>query len=148
LAIGALWDLWYHAAGEDAFEKARLTVTAMEAHDLARALRMADRMVAQYPRFAEGWNRRATVLWQLGRYEESIADCRRVVALNPGHFGAWEGMGLCQARLGDIRHAANSFRAAARIQPYDRPTRAFLDECLEYKRAHSEPETKPSDREI
>jgi tetratricopeptide (TPR) repeat protein len=148
LAIGALWDVWYHAAGEDAFERAQMTVTAMQTHDYPRALRMADLMTAKYPRFAEGWNRRATILWQMGRYEESLADCRKVVALNPDHFGAWQGMGLCQIHLAEIRRAANSFRIAARLQPYDRPTRVLLEECLEYNRSHRGPGAKPSDREI
>jgi hypothetical protein len=29
------------------------------------------------------------------RFEDSITDCRRVLRLNPYHFGAASGMGLC-----------------------------------------------------
>ena len=43
----------------------------------------------------QGYNRRATVLFLLGRYQESIEDCQLVLELNPYHFGAASGMGMC-----------------------------------------------------
>ena len=35
------------------------------------------------------------------RPEESIVLCRRVVALKPDHFGAWNGMALCAIQIED-----------------------------------------------
>lgn len=43
----------------------------------------------------QGYNKRATVLFLLNRYQESIEDCRVVLELNPWHFAAASGMGLC-----------------------------------------------------
>jgi tetratricopeptide (TPR) repeat protein len=135
-ASSALWDLWYHAAGEDAFERVQVLLSALRFHDYSRALRVADQLVEKYPAYGEAWNRRATLLWLMGRYEESIADCRHVLALNPDQFAAWQGMGLCQLHVGDLRGALHSLRAARRLQPYDRSTQRLLDECQEYLRAH------------
>lgn len=145
IASSALWDIWYHAAGEDAFERVQVVLTAMEFHDYPRALKLADQLLEIYPGFPEAWNRRATLLWQMGRYEESIADCHRVLALNPNHFAAWQGMGLCQLHLGEVHHAIRSLRSAQRISPHDRSTQRLLEECLEYERTHPRLSAHPSD---
>jgi tetratricopeptide (TPR) repeat protein len=81
------------------------------------------------PRFAEGWNQRASVLWQMGQYEKSIRDSERAVTLNPNHYGAWQGMGVCRLKLGEIVEACRCLRAALKIVPYDTPTREALESC-------------------
>ena len=43
----------------------------------------------------QGYNKRATVLFLLQRYQESIQDCQLVLDLNPYHFAAASGMGMC-----------------------------------------------------
>ena len=43
----------------------------------------------------QGYNKRATVLFLLQRYQESIHDCKLVLDLNPYHFAAASGMGMC-----------------------------------------------------
>jgi Flp pilus assembly protein TadD len=47
----------------------------------------------------------------------SIADCEEVVRLNPYHFGALSGQGLCQTALGQLREAARCFRRALALHP-------------------------------
>ena len=61
--------------------------------------------------------------------------------LNPNHYGAWQGMGVCRIKLGDIREACRCLRAALKILPYDEPTRNALKNCEELLRR-----TEPSDR--
>jgi tetratricopeptide (TPR) repeat protein len=70
----------------------------------------------------------------MGQYTQSIADCKRVVALNPYHFGAWQGMGLCQLQLGDVESAIRSLRSALKINPYDRGLRETFRRCEELLR--------------
>ncbi|MBC6421507.1 MAG: tetratricopeptide repeat protein [Hormoscilla sp. SP5CHS1] len=43
----------------------------------------------------------------------------RKIALNPVHFGALHGLGLCHAALGEDRQAIGAFRRALEIQPYE-----------------------------
>ncbi len=144
-AFAALWDMWDHAAGEEAFRQVQLVAFASQQKDFARALAMANKLVAEYPRFPEAWNRRATLLWEMGQYADSIADCHKVLALNPNHFAAWEGMGLCQLRLGEVHAALFSFRAALRLNPHNPSTQSFLKGCEEYERAHPRGLLRPPD---
>jgi tetratricopeptide (TPR) repeat protein len=65
----------------------------------------------------QGFNKRATVLYLLQRYPEAIADCERVLALNPHHFGAASGMGLCHWSLKQTGEALAAFERALDIHP-------------------------------
>ena len=143
IAADSLWNLWFHAAGRQAFRLAKSASLAMEREKFSEALAILNGITAKYPAFAEGWNRRAILYWQMGQYQESIADCKKVVALNASHFGAWQGMGLCQLRLGDVEQACRSFRAALRINPHDPGLRGLLQQSEELIRRLS-PERLPS----
>ena len=134
IAIDSLWSLWFHAAGGDAFRRAQSADRAVQQQKFSDALYILNRTTAEYPRFAEGWNRRAILFWEMGQYEQSLADCKRVVALNPNHFGAWQGMGLCQLQLGELETAVRSLRAALKINPYNRSLRETLRRCEELLR--------------
>ena len=121
--------IWFHASGEEAYKMVDAAYVASEKKEFPQALAIADRLVAQYPNFAEGWNRRGSIHWQMGAYEKSLADCAKALALNPDHYGAWQGAGVCQLELGDILAAVRSLRAALKIIPHDSATRASLQKC-------------------
>jgi len=69
------------------------------------------------PNFAEGWNKRATALYLLGRYDDSIKDIAKVLELEPRHFGALSGLGLCNAQLDKEKEALDAFEKALAINP-------------------------------
>jgi len=70
------------------------------------------------PDYAEAWNRRATVRYMRGDYTGSIADIRAVLALEPRHFGALSGLGLCLVALDRPADALDAFEAALEVHPY------------------------------
>ena len=126
LATQGLWNLWLHAAGDEPLRLTEAANAALNGRDYPKALLLLNKLVAEYPNFAEGWNRRATLFWQLGQYELSIFDCEKVLALNPNHFPAWQGMGVSQMQLRDFRGACRSLRAALRISPHDPQSQQLL----------------------
>lgn len=134
MARRALEHLWFHAAGPGAYETIQKAYRASDARQHKEALALLDALLAAHPDFAEAWNQRASVYWQMGRYDESMADCRRVLELNPQHYGAWQGLGICQLESGDLAGACESLRIALHILPHDEPTRQSLRRCEELLR--------------
>ena len=92
-------------------------VVPMNAGDYDLALRVFQRLAETRPAFAEGWNKRATLLYLLGRYRESVADIARVLALEPRHFGAVSGLALCDEQLGRDADALQALRRTTAIYP-------------------------------
>ena len=131
LAKRALECMWFRAAGSAAHEAIENAFQAAEKKDFETALKVLDHLIKKYPKYAEAWNSRASVYWQTGDYERSIADCEKALALNPNHYGAWQGIGVCRVQLGEIAEACRCLRAALNIAPYDETTRHCLQKCEE-----------------
>ena len=92
-------------------------IARLNGSDNDSALGLFDRVVKMAPGFAEGWNKRATTLYTMGQFEKSTQDIEKVLALEPRHFGALSGLGLCDIRMGKDRDALAAFRRAAAIDP-------------------------------
>jgi tetratricopeptide (TPR) repeat protein len=131
MARRALEHLWCYAAGSTAYRLLETAYAAAEKEHFEEARQSLDRLIARYPKYAEGWNRRAAVLWQLGRYQESLDDCQHALSLNPNHYGAWQGLGLCHLQMGALAEACRSLRVALTISPNDDATRRSLQKCEE-----------------
>ena len=69
------------------------------------------------PNWPEAWNKRATVLYLLGRYQESQRDIDVVLNLEKRHFGALSGQGLVQTELKNYEKAINSYEEVQKIYP-------------------------------
>jgi tetratricopeptide (TPR) repeat protein len=91
---------------------------AVEAKDLDVALRLLDAVVELNPTYVEGWNRRATLHYMRKEFGQSLTDIRRVLALEPRHFGALTGLGLILREIGDDKDALEAFRKALAIDPH------------------------------
>jgi len=131
LAKKALEFTWFTAAGEDAEKQLNGAMEAASQERYQEAIDMLNKLIARKPTFAEAWNQRASVYWKLGRHEESILDCERTLVLNPHHYGAWQGMGICRLHLGEISEACRCLREALKVLPHDEPTQEALEKCEE-----------------
>jgi tetratricopeptide (TPR) repeat protein len=116
-AEAVLWQIWSRppdATTGRAFEDG---MRRMQAEDWLGAVTAFTACVAQAPGFAEGWNKRATARYLAEHYALALEDCAEVVRLNPHHFGALSGQGLCHAALGQTAQAAACFRRALQVHP-------------------------------
>ena len=116
-ASAAMWLIWGRSG--DAAIDARFTVGVgqMQAGALDDALATFDEIVRRRPAFAEGWNKRATILFMLDRNQESLRDCDEVFKRNRLHFGALSGAGQIHMRLGNWQQAMEFFQRALQVNP-------------------------------
>lgn len=114
LATDALWNIWFRAEGES---QKRELQRLSQLKDPRKSLRGLNAMIQKMPRFAEAYNQRAIVHFRTGEFLKALADCERVLELNPFHFGAQSGLGQCLMRLKRPRAALRAFQTALEINP-------------------------------
>ena len=129
-ATMALWNYWYLEAGEVAKSHIQKGEDLLGLQKFEEAQTYFERVVETYPEFAEAHNKLATVLFLLGYYENSVNECKVTLKMNPHHFGAWHGMGLCLFKLARYPEAIESFKSALEIQPYANINRKYIAICM------------------
>ena len=90
---------------------------AMQAKKFAVALDFLDRVTVLQPKFAEGWNRRATVHFMMQSFGKSMADIERTLRLEPRHFGALSGMGMILKETGRKEAALHAYERVLAVYP-------------------------------
>ena len=113
-----IWSIWIESGDGISNALIRLGILAMQAQRLDIALTHFNQLVRHEPRFAEGWNKRATVLYTMGRIHASIDDIQKVLVLEPRHFGALTGLGMCYEVLGNNTAAAMAYELALTANPH------------------------------
>lgn len=128
-AIQELWRIWYQQKGIYGLELIERSQVLLNAGEFTQAEVVLTQLINEQPDFAEAWNRRAVLYYILRQYKKSLDDCQMVVNLNPVHFGALQGTGLCHAALGEYSAAIQAFRQVLEIQPYALENQKLILEC-------------------
>ena len=137
VAGAAMWQIWSRS-GDRAIDALLASgVEQMQAGQFDAALATFSEIVRRKPAFAEGWNKRATVLFLMGENDKSLQDCDEVLKRNPNHFGALSGAGQIHLKLGNSERALEFFQRALRVNPGLTGTAEviqMLEQHLQYKR--------------
>ena len=112
-----IWDIWFAHPNSDVERLMQIGVQRMNANRQSEAMIIFSQLVENFPDYAEAWNRRATLHYILGNYQESIDDIERVLSLEPRHFGALSGLGLVYLQLDQLRKAKEAFEDLIEVHP-------------------------------
>ncbi|KPQ16531.1 MAG: Tetratricopeptide repeat/TPR repeat [Rhodobacteraceae bacterium HLUCCO18] len=113
-----VYQAWSRSGSPSADYLLRRGRDALEDEDLDAAYDHLTALTDHAPDFAEGWNARATLFFQMGAYGPSMADIQRVLALEPRHFAALTGLGIMLEEMGELERALAAYRAAHAIHPH------------------------------
>ncbi len=113
-----IWHVWYDTGDPEARDMMSRGVQALVAKRYPEAVEIFTALIDHAPHYAEAWNRRATTYYLMGRYQDSLADIDKVLQLEPRHFGALSGRGLCLRELGRLPEAVKALRAALAVDPH------------------------------
>jgi tetratricopeptide (TPR) repeat protein len=116
--VQQIWSVWLAPANSDLSQRMSRAGAAMTGGDDAAALTILNSVVTDFPDYAEGWNQRATLYFEMGNLDASLADIARVLALEPRHFGALSGRVMIYLKQGKRADALRDMVAALAIDPY------------------------------
>jgi tetratricopeptide (TPR) repeat protein len=128
-ATEELWQIWFEQKGEAGLQSLQRAQILLQAGEPNQAEALLSQLILDLPDFAEAWNRRAVLYFVRGQYRKAIADCQETIRRNPIHFGAFHGLGLSYASLGEYSNAIHAFRQALEIQPYAIENQRLILEC-------------------
>lgn len=119
MAEDAVWRMWMAQAPTAAIREAVAeAMRRREAYDFAGALAILDRVVADAPDYAEGWNQRAFIRFLRDDPDGSLEDIERALALEPRHFAALAGKATILMRQGRMETGQEALRRAVAIHPW------------------------------
>ena len=113
----SIWDIWYETNDPSIEADFYRGLESMRTGDLIMAVAFFTRVIDKNPNFAEGWNKRATVYYMLGKFDASMMDIHETLKLEPRHFGAMDGMGLIFIHLEQFDKAIGIYDQMLKIFP-------------------------------
>tara|TARA_B100001105_G_C22145570_1_gene337808 strand:+ start:33 stop:590 length:558 start_codon:yes stop_codon:yes gene_type:complete len=113
-----IWNIWStHPTQKQLTQSLVKGSDLISKGELEAAYKIFSTIINSAPDWAEGWNKRATILYLMGRYEDSLSDIDEVLKRESRHFGALSGQGLVQIELRNYEKAIKSYQAAQKIYP-------------------------------
>lgn len=113
-----IWTLWStHPSDQKLTSLLDEGSRLVQDRQLKRAINVFSEAIELDPSWAEAWNKRATVFYLLGNFEDSQKDIDKVLELESRHFGALAGQGLVNIQLKNYEKAISSYEKALKIYP-------------------------------
>ena len=133
-----IWKLWStHPSNKN------LTTMLAEGSNLVnkqkfdQAIVVFSKVIDLDPKWAEAWNKRATVLYMVGEFQKSQDDIDKVLELEERHFGALAGQGLVNIQLENYDKAIMSYKKAQQIYPKMKSPKIMIKQIEELIRSQS-----------
>jgi len=113
----AIEQLWQHSGSPTADLLVARAMAAIDAQKRALAMKLLNAAVELQPDYAEAWNRRAYLFYMEDESKRALGDIRRVLALEPRHFKALEGLANILQGLGEKKAALEAYESLLKIYP-------------------------------
>jgi tetratricopeptide (TPR) repeat protein len=122
-----IWNIWSTHPTHDSLTQSLAKGSGLISKgELEAAYKIFSTIIESAPDWAEGWNKRATVLYLMGRYQESLKDINEVLKRESRHFGALSGQGLVQTELKNYEKAIKSYQTVQKIYPSIRAAKVMI----------------------
>ena len=122
-----IWNIWTtHPTNKNLTSLLSRGVTFMNSELYVDAEIIFSAVIKKDPNWAEAWNKRATVLYLMGKYEDSQNDIDKVLKIENRHFGALSGQALVQMKLKNYEKALKSYKKVETIYPSMRSPKVMI----------------------
>lgn len=110
--------VWISSGSPTVDALVRRALRAQQRKNNELAISLLDRVVDLAPDYAEGFARRAYVLYAEEDVERAIGDLRRAIALDPNHYKALDGLGDIFREIGRNKAALTVYRKLIKVHPH------------------------------
>jgi tetratricopeptide (TPR) repeat protein len=114
----AIWEQWIVVPDGPQRELMMRGIAEMQQRQLKQSVETFSKLIEIAPDLSEAWNKRATAHWLLGNFPASLNDICETVKLEPRHFGAYSGLGMIRAEMGEYPRAVAAFELAKKYNPH------------------------------
>jgi tetratricopeptide (TPR) repeat protein len=115
---GAIWEQWVLVPDGPQRELMMRGIAEMQQRQLKQSVDTFSKLIEIAPELSEAWNKRATAYWLLGNFPASLNDICETVKREPRHFGAYSGLGMIRAEMGEYPRAVAAFELAKKYNPH------------------------------
>ena len=127
-----IWKIWStHPNNQKLTKKLAEGSKLVRNKELSKAVNIFTDVINLDPKWAEAWNKRATVFYMIGDYTASQKDIDKVLELEKRHFGALAGQGLVNIKLKNYEKAIESYKKAQEIYPSMKSANIMIDQIEE-----------------
>jgi tetratricopeptide (TPR) repeat protein len=114
----AIWEQWIVVPDGPQRELMMRGIAEMQQRQLKQSVETFSKLIEIAPDLSEAWNKRATAYWLLGNFPASLNDICETVKREPRHFGAYSGLGMIRAEMGEYPRAVAAFELAKQHNPH------------------------------
>lgn len=125
---GAIERLWRHSGSDTVALLLDRAAKAAKDNNNELAQKLYDHVVSLAPDFTEGFNQRAYFHFKQSNYDAAVGDLRRVIALDPSHYKALEGLAQIWRETGNKKGAYGVMKQLMDIYPLAPGAKAIYDE--------------------
>ena len=113
-----IWNDWTkHPNSKYLTNKLENATYSMNHQQYQIALKLFTDIINEDPKWAEAWNKRATLHFLIGNYAESLRDIEQVLNIEPRHFGALSGRAQIYLSYKQYEKAVDDLQKAKIIYP-------------------------------
>jgi tetratricopeptide (TPR) repeat protein len=113
----AIEQLWQHSGSPTADLLVARATAALDQQRRDLAMKLLNAAVDLQPDYAEAWNRRSYVFYLDDDYKRALGDIRRVLALEPHHYKALEGLANILQHIGEKKAALEAYETLLKVYP-------------------------------
>ena len=114
----AIWEQWVMVPEGPQRDLMLRGIAEMQQRQLRQSVDTFSKLIEIAPDLSEAWNKRATAYWLLGNFPASLNDICETVKREPRHFGAYSGLGMIRAEMGEYPRAVAAFELAKKHNPH------------------------------
>lgn len=120
--------LWLSSGSDTVNLLMQRAMEASHAKNNELALKLLNSAVELSPDYAEAWNRRAYIFFLENNVERALGDLRRVLALDPNHYKALDGLANILKDIGRKKDALKAARQLYDVHPFSDGAKQMVDD--------------------